>query len=72
MRRIAATRADGWNAWGASPDELAQEADELRAEAGRNLTVTWGGGVILAPDQGSAGRRRRRQRRDRGDRRVRA
>ena len=53
VRRIAATRADGWNAWGASPDELVQESNELRAEAGRNLTITWGGGVMLAPDQGS-------------------
>jgi alkanesulfonate monooxygenase SsuD/methylene tetrahydromethanopterin reductase-like flavin-dependent oxidoreductase (luciferase family) len=51
VRAVAATRADGWNAWGASPDELLQESEELRAEAGRDIKITWGGGVMLAPDQ---------------------
>jgi alkanesulfonate monooxygenase SsuD/methylene tetrahydromethanopterin reductase-like flavin-dependent oxidoreductase (luciferase family) len=48
---VAAARADGWNAWGASPDELLQESDALRAEASRDIKITWGGGVMLAPDQ---------------------
>jgi alkanesulfonate monooxygenase SsuD/methylene tetrahydromethanopterin reductase-like flavin-dependent oxidoreductase (luciferase family) len=53
VRRVAATRADGWNAWGASPDELLEESEGLRAEAGRDIKITWGGGVMLAPDQSS-------------------
>lgn len=51
VRRVAATRADGWNAWGASAEQLTREADEVLAEAGRPLAVTWGGGVIFASDQ---------------------
>ena len=51
VRRVAATSADGWNAWGASAEQLTREADELLAEAGRPMAVTWGGGVIFAPDQ---------------------
>ena len=51
VRRVAATRADGWNAWGATAEELSRESEELRAEAGREIKVTWGGGVMLAPDQ---------------------
>ncbi|HKY48624.1 MAG TPA: LLM class flavin-dependent oxidoreductase [Acidimicrobiia bacterium] len=51
VRAVAAARADGWNAWGASPDELRQEGEALRAEAARDVKVTWGGGVVLAPDQ---------------------
>ena len=51
VRQVAAAGADGWNAWGASPEELTREADQLRGEAGRAIAVTWGGGVVLAPDQ---------------------
>jgi alkanesulfonate monooxygenase SsuD/methylene tetrahydromethanopterin reductase-like flavin-dependent oxidoreductase (luciferase family) len=51
VRALAAASADGWNAWGASPDELLQESDAVRAEAGREILITWGGGVLLAPDQ---------------------
>ena len=51
VRRVAASGADGWNAWGAGADDLFREAEELRGEAGRDIEVTWGGGVILAPDQ---------------------
>ena len=53
VRTIAATRADGWNAWGASSEELSRESEQLRAEAGRDIKITWGGGVMLAPDQSS-------------------
>ena len=51
IRKVAATRADGWNAWGASVDEMSRETEQLREEAARPITVTWGGGVMLAPDQ---------------------
>ena len=51
VRRVAATWADGWNAWGASAEQLTREADELLAEAGRPIAVTWGGGVIFAAHQ---------------------
>lgn len=53
VRHVAAARADGWNSWGASADELTREALEVRTEAGRAITVTWGGGIVLAPDQRS-------------------
>jgi alkanesulfonate monooxygenase SsuD/methylene tetrahydromethanopterin reductase-like flavin-dependent oxidoreductase (luciferase family) len=51
VRRVAAALADGWNAWGATAEQLTKEADEVLAEAGRPIAVTWGGGVVLAPDQ---------------------
>ena len=51
VRRVAAAAADGWNAWGASPEQLTREADEVLAEAGRPIAITWGGGLIVAPDQ---------------------
>ena len=51
VRHVAAAGADGWNAWGATVEELIREAAELRGEAGRAIAVTWGGGVMLAPDQ---------------------
>jgi alkanesulfonate monooxygenase SsuD/methylene tetrahydromethanopterin reductase-like flavin-dependent oxidoreductase (luciferase family) len=53
IRHVAATRADGWNAWGASVDDFAMEAQEVREGAGRSITVSWGGGVVLVPDQES-------------------
>ena len=51
VRAVAAARADGWNAWGATPVELSQESDSVRAGADREIKITWGGGVMLAPDQ---------------------
>jgi alkanesulfonate monooxygenase SsuD/methylene tetrahydromethanopterin reductase-like flavin-dependent oxidoreductase (luciferase family) len=51
VRELAATRADGWNAWGAEADALRRETAEVRELAGRPLTVSWGGAVMLAPDQ---------------------
>ncbi|MGQ0849167.1 MAG: LLM class flavin-dependent oxidoreductase [Actinomycetota bacterium] len=51
VRQVAAAHADGWNAWHASASELADEADEVRAGAGRPMTISWGGAVLLAADQ---------------------
>jgi alkanesulfonate monooxygenase SsuD/methylene tetrahydromethanopterin reductase-like flavin-dependent oxidoreductase (luciferase family) len=51
VRALAAARADGWNAWGAEADSLRREADEVREAAGRPITVSWGGGILLAADQ---------------------
>lgn len=44
---ITGRLADGWNAWGASPEEFAHAADALRKLAGeRSLELSWGGQVI--------------------------
>jgi alkanesulfonate monooxygenase SsuD/methylene tetrahydromethanopterin reductase-like flavin-dependent oxidoreductase (luciferase family) len=48
---MAAQIADGWNAWGGSPDRLARESAEIREQAGRPFEVSWGGQVLLAPDE---------------------
>jgi len=53
VRKVAAARADGWNSWGAGPGEFAEEAEEVRGAAGRAITVSWGGGLLLVPDQSS-------------------
>lgn len=46
---VAGRLADGWNAWAASPEELAHAADALRRVAGdRPLELTWGGQVVVA------------------------
>jgi alkanesulfonate monooxygenase SsuD/methylene tetrahydromethanopterin reductase-like flavin-dependent oxidoreductase (luciferase family) len=45
---IAGRLGDGWNAWGASPDEFAHAAEAVRKIAGdRPLETTWGGQVIV-------------------------
>ena len=52
LRELAARSADGWNAWGADLDELAEETAEVRANAGdRPFTISWGGTLVLAPDE---------------------
>ncbi len=51
VRRLAAEVAEGWNAWGGSPERLAAEAAEVRRWAQRDITVSWGGVVLLAPDE---------------------
>lgn len=53
VRHVAAAMADGWNAWGAAVGDFTQEAQEVRGAARRAITVSWGGGVVLAPDQSS-------------------
>jgi len=51
VRALAAEIADGWNAWGGSADQLAVESAEIRTQAGRPFEVSWGGQVLLAPDE---------------------
>lgn len=51
VRRLAAEVAEGWNAWGGSPARLAAEAADVRRWARRDITVSWGGAVLLAPDE---------------------
>lgn len=50
IRAIAAELADGWNCWGASSEDFAAEAAEVRSKAA-GIRVSWGGTVLLAPDQ---------------------
>lgn len=50
VRDVAAEMADGWNAWGGTADQLATESAEIREKAGRPFEVSWGGQVLLAPD----------------------
>jgi alkanesulfonate monooxygenase SsuD/methylene tetrahydromethanopterin reductase-like flavin-dependent oxidoreductase (luciferase family) len=58
LRALAARWADGWNAWGADVAELAEEAAEVRALVGeRAFTVSWGGTILLAPDEDSLSQR---------------
>ncbi len=51
VRAVAAEVADGWNAWGGSPDRLASDVSEIREQADRPFEVSWGGQVLLAPDR---------------------
>ena len=48
IRDVAARLADGWNAWGATPAEFALEAAGVLAQSRRDLTISWGGGILLA------------------------
>jgi alkanesulfonate monooxygenase SsuD/methylene tetrahydromethanopterin reductase-like flavin-dependent oxidoreductase (luciferase family) len=50
VRAVAAEIADGWNAWGGTANQLAVESAEIRGQAGRPFEVSWGGQVLLAPD----------------------
>ncbi len=47
VRSIAAELADGWNAWDASPDQLAAESEMVRRLAERSITISWGGPVRM-------------------------
>jgi alkanesulfonate monooxygenase SsuD/methylene tetrahydromethanopterin reductase-like flavin-dependent oxidoreductase (luciferase family) len=51
VRAAAADFADGWNAWGGNAEQLFIEGEEIRSRAGRPFEVSWGGQVLLAPDQ---------------------
>ncbi len=51
LRQAAVRLADGWNAWGVDPSDLAGMVHGVREAATRPAVVSWGGGVILAPDQ---------------------
>jgi alkanesulfonate monooxygenase SsuD/methylene tetrahydromethanopterin reductase-like flavin-dependent oxidoreductase (luciferase family) len=50
VRSMAAEIADGWNAWGGGAEQLDAESREIRERAGRLFEVSWGGQVLLAPD----------------------
>lgn len=55
---ITGRLADGWNAWGASPEEFAHAAEALRKIAGdRPLELTWGGQVIVGETDEAAKQR---------------
>ena len=50
--------ADGWNAWGGTPETFARDAGAVvRAAGERPLELSWGGQMILAEDDASARRR---------------
>ncbi|HYP23633.1 MAG TPA: LLM class flavin-dependent oxidoreductase [Actinomycetota bacterium] len=52
---ITGRLADGWNAWGASPEEFVNAADALGKIAGdRLLELTWGGQVIAGATDAEA------------------
>lgn len=53
LRQVAVGRADGWNVWGVGADRLRMIVAEVREAATRPLVVSWGGGVIIAPNQAS-------------------
>jgi alkanesulfonate monooxygenase SsuD/methylene tetrahydromethanopterin reductase-like flavin-dependent oxidoreductase (luciferase family) len=55
VRDIAGRSGDGWNCWGASPEEFATEAALVRAAAaGRRLEPTWGGLAVIASTEAEA------------------
>lgn len=52
---LAARRADGWNAWGASRERFAAGASRLARLAGdRDVEATWGGLALIGRDDGRA------------------
>jgi alkanesulfonate monooxygenase SsuD/methylene tetrahydromethanopterin reductase-like flavin-dependent oxidoreductase (luciferase family) len=51
IRALAAELSDGWNIWGGDAARLATESTAIRAQAGRPFEVSWGGQVLLAPDE---------------------
>jgi alkanesulfonate monooxygenase SsuD/methylene tetrahydromethanopterin reductase-like flavin-dependent oxidoreductase (luciferase family) len=57
--RLAGAVADGWNGWGASPEEFARKATLLAEEAGaagRETEATWAGIALVGEDQAEAER----------------
>jgi alkanesulfonate monooxygenase SsuD/methylene tetrahydromethanopterin reductase-like flavin-dependent oxidoreductase (luciferase family) len=55
VRDVAATSADGWNAWGTPADRFGRWAEALRAVAVRKaFECTWGGLAVLDDDDASA------------------
>lgn len=58
IRALAADRADGWNCWGADPEDFAAEAAEVRAAAGRPIWASWGGTIRIAEEEPAALRRK--------------
>lgn len=68
VRAVAAEIADGWNAWGGSAEQLIVDSAAIRSQAERPFEVSWGGQVLLAPDEGQLAERL--SERDDGDRLV--
>jgi len=61
VRRIAADLADGWNWWGAQPDEFAEHVPEVRGPARRSpFHCSWGGLIVLDVDDVAAAEKARR------------
>ena len=53
--RLAAERADGWNAWGGGAARFEAAVLALRAAArGRAVEATWGGTLVLGTDENDA------------------
>jgi alkanesulfonate monooxygenase SsuD/methylene tetrahydromethanopterin reductase-like flavin-dependent oxidoreductase (luciferase family) len=56
--RFAGEVADGWNAWGGTPEAFARDAGAVAATAGeRPIELSWGGQMILADSDAEARRR---------------
>jgi alkanesulfonate monooxygenase SsuD/methylene tetrahydromethanopterin reductase-like flavin-dependent oxidoreductase (luciferase family) len=52
---VAGRLADGWNCWGATPEELAREGEVVRRAAGdREVELTWAGSAVIASDDAEA------------------
>ena len=52
---VAGTIADGWNGWGGGPKRFAQDAAGVAGFAGdRPVELSWGGLVMLGPDDDAA------------------
>lgn len=65
VRDAAAAFADGWNRWGGGPEtgvaRFRAQAADLRAAAARTpFTISWGGLVVLGPDERDADRKSER------------
>lgn len=58
LLRFAGEVADGWNAWGGTPETFARDAGAVAAAAGeRPIELSWGGQMILAESDVAARRR---------------
>jgi alkanesulfonate monooxygenase SsuD/methylene tetrahydromethanopterin reductase-like flavin-dependent oxidoreductase (luciferase family) len=52
---LAGRLGDGWNGWGGSAADFARDAALVRAAAaGRDVTLTWAGAVVIGEDDASA------------------
>jgi alkanesulfonate monooxygenase SsuD/methylene tetrahydromethanopterin reductase-like flavin-dependent oxidoreductase (luciferase family) len=55
VRDLAAVHADGWNFWGSGIERFRERSTAVRAAAQREpFVVSWGGLVVLAPDDDRA------------------
>jgi alkanesulfonate monooxygenase SsuD/methylene tetrahydromethanopterin reductase-like flavin-dependent oxidoreductase (luciferase family) len=61
VRRVASEHADGWNSWDSEVEHFRDRATEVRALAEREpFVVSWGGLVVIAPDDDRAEAKARR------------